>query len=189
MRSSSQSFRRCRSDKATSGLLRDSIIPNDTYVLSKGDLRAAGLISNLRPEVAECDSEWVDCGSGIPIDGLKLTFKGEEIQTLLDERRRVHEARAARWKRELTRGPEDETEERPLLPEHMCENQADEEAWRVEMMTFIREHIDPDETYQLGKEDLDFGELLPEKPGWMQQQEYEERTGVAFHLERIAKKL
>jgi hypothetical protein len=38
-------------------------------------------------------------------------------------------------------------------------------------------------------DDLEFGEVLPEKPGWMQQQEYEERTGVAFHLERIAKKL
>ena len=55
-------------------------------------------------------------------------------------------------------------------------------------MTFIRDHIDPDETYHLGKDDLDFGELLPEKPGWMQQEEYE-RKGVAFHLERIAKKL
>lgn len=71
----------------------------------------------------------------------------------------------------------------------MCENHVKEEAWRVEVMTFIRDHIDPDETCHLGKDDLDFGELLPEKPGWMQQEEYEERTGVAFHLERIAKKL
>jgi hypothetical protein len=32
-----------------------------------------------------------------------------------------------------------------------------------------------------------FGELLPEKPTWMEQQDYEERTSVGFHLERLTK--
>ena len=29
------------------------------------------------------------------------------------------------------------------------------------------------ELYRLGEGDLAFGELLPEKPGWMEQEEYE----------------
>ena len=41
---------------------------------------------------------------------------------------------------------------------------------------FIRDRVEPAEVYRLGKPDLDFGELLPEKPGWLEQQEYEERT-------------
>jgi hypothetical protein len=38
-----------------------------------------------------------------------------------------------------------------------------------------RDHIDVSETYRLGEEDS-FGELLPDKPGWLEQDEYEERT-------------
>jgi hypothetical protein len=38
-----------------------------------------------------------------------------------------------------------------------------------------------------GEADLAFGELLPEKPGWLEQEEYEERTSVGFHLERLTK--
>jgi hypothetical protein len=39
----------------------------------------------------------------------------------------------------------------------------------------------------LGDADLAFTELLPEKPGWLEQQEYEERTSVGFHLGRLTK--
>jgi hypothetical protein len=38
----------------------------------------------------------------------------------------------------------------------------------------------------LGEADLQFSELLPEKPGWLEQEEYEERTSVGFHLERLS---
>jgi hypothetical protein len=171
-------------------LLRDSLIANEEYVLSKSDLRCAGLISPERPDPSECfEGDWVDISSGFPIEGLKLTFLGEELRTLLEARQRVHVARAQRWKHELTRTAEDQTEDAPLLPDQICENEAEEEEWRAEVMAFIREHLEPEETYRLGKTDLEVGELLPEKPGWMQQEEYEERTGVAFHLERIARKL
>ena len=54
---------------------------------------------------------------------------------------------------------------------------------------FIRDHIEPADVYRLGEPDLDFGELLPEKPGWLEQEEYEERTSVGFHLERLTKKV
>ena len=130
----------------------------------------------------------MDCGTGFPIDGLRLTFPGEELRTLLDARRCEHEARAAHWKRELSRKPEDAAEDEPVLPDHMCKNQASEEEWLAEVMAFIRDHVEPEEVYRLGREDLEFGELLPEKPGWMKQDEYEERTALAFNLDRIAKK-
>ena len=171
-------------------LLKGSLIADETYALSKADLRYAGLISEKTPNPPDfADGHWVDCGSGVPIDGLKLSFPGEELRTLLDTRRQAHEANAARWRHELTRGPEDQTKDEPLLPDQMCENEALEEEWQAEVLAFIQDHIEPEEVYLLGKSDLEFGDLLPEKPGWMKQAEDEERTALAFGLERIAKKL
>jgi hypothetical protein len=171
-------------------LLKDSLMANETYALSKADLRYAGLISEKSPDPPDfSDGNWIDCGSGIPIEGLKLAFPGEELRTLLEERQQAHETKAARWRHELTRGPEDQTEDKTLLPDQMCENEALEEEWQAEVLAFIRDHIEPEELYRLGKGDLEFGDLLPEKPGWMKQAEYEERTALAFGLERIAKKL
>jgi hypothetical protein len=92
-----------------------------------------------------------------------------------------------RWKREQARTPEEQTEDEPLLPEHICENEAERHQWRAAVLDFIRDRVEPAELYRLGEPDLDFGELLPEKPGWLE--EYEERTSVGFHLERLAKKV
>ena len=171
-------------------LLRDSVVSSDEYALSKSDLRAAGIISQKSPDEPGCmEGDWVDCSDGVTIDGLKLKFSGEELRTRLDARRRDHEERAARWRHELTRGPQDQTEDEPLLPDHICENEAERHDWHAEVSAFIRDHIDAEEVYQLGQADLEFGELLPEKPGWMKQDEHEERRRVGFSLERIAKKI
>jgi len=59
----------------------------------------------------------------------------------------------------------------------------------VQVLGFIRDHIDLAEAYRLGEADLAFSELLAEKPAWLEQEEYEERTGVGFHLERLAKRV
>ena len=123
------------------------------------------------------------------IEGLKLTIPGEDIRRLLKERAQEHRDRADRWTRERARTKEDETEDEPLLPDHMCANEAEEHEWRAEVLEFIRERIEPGETYRLTHADLEWGELLPEKPGWMEQQEFEERTAVGFQLERIAKEM
>jgi hypothetical protein len=53
----------------------------------------------------------------------------------------------------------------------------------------MREHIDTSEVYRLGESDLAFGELLPDEPRWLEQDEYEERTSVGFHLGRIARNI
>ncbi len=123
------------------------------------------------------------------IEGLRLTITGEELRRLLDERADTHRRRAAHWNAERVRPDEDQTEERPLLPEHMCEYEADRHEWRAEVLEFIRDHVEALEVYRLGESDLEFGELLPEKPGQLEQQEYEQRTGVGFALERISKNM
>ena len=123
------------------------------------------------------------------VDGLKLTMTGDELHRLLAARIREHEECAARWRHERERTHEDQTDEDPLLPEHMCENEEERHQWRAEVLTFIREHIEPGEVYRLGETDLLFAELLPEKPGWLEQSEYEERTNVGFQLERLVKQV
>jgi hypothetical protein len=100
-----------------------------------------------------------------------------------------HQRCADRWKREQARAPEEQTEDEPLLPDHICANEAERHGWRVEVLGFIRDHIVSAEVYRLGEADLAFSELLPEKPAWLEQEEYEERTSVGFHLERLAKRV
>jgi hypothetical protein len=51
-----------------------------------------------------------------------------------------------------------------------------------------RAHIEFNETYRLGEADLGFGELLPPKPGWLEQEEYEERN-AGFHARTIGEAL
>jgi hypothetical protein len=65
------------------------------------------------------------------IDGLKLTFSGEELRTLLEVRIGHHRVCAHRWAHERTRTAEDETEDAPLLPEHICANEAERHDWRA----------------------------------------------------------
>jgi len=123
------------------------------------------------------------------INGLQLTIPGEEVRRLLEQRMEDHRQRADWWKREQARTPEEQTEDAPLMPEHICENEAERHEWRAAVLEFIRDRIESAEVYRLGEADLHFGELLPEKPGWLEQEEYEERTSVGFHLERLSKKV
>ena len=82
-----------------------------------------------------------------------------------------HRRRAERWKSEQARTPEDQTEDEPLLPDHICANEAERQDWRADVLGFVRDHIDAAEVYRLGERDLAFAELLPEKPDWMEQEE------------------
>jgi hypothetical protein len=112
------------------------------------------------------------------IDGLKVTLTGEELRTLLQKRAAERRASAARWQSEEERTPESATEDSPLLPDHMCENEAQRLEWRAEVLTFLRDHLDPSEIYRLDISDLESAELLPPKPDWLLQDEFEESTRV-----------
>ena len=119
------------------------------------------------------------------IDGLKLTFAGEELRKLLEERIADHDRCAERWRGEQSRTKEDEAEDAPLLPEHICEHEEERHLWRAAILGFIRDHLEARETYRVSAADLEFGELLPPKPEWIEQDEYEERNAVRFHLEQL----
>jgi hypothetical protein len=171
-------------------LLRDNLVAEERYVLNNADLRLAELISPDHADAVEMpDDKWSDDRHYSAIDGLKLTIPGAELRRLLEQRVEEHQRRADRWRREQTRTPEEQTEDEPLLPDHMCANEAERHEWRADVLGFIRNHLDSGEVYRLGEADLAFGELLPEKPGWLEQQEYEERTSVGFQLERLTKRV
>ncbi|MHB1298685.1 MAG: hypothetical protein ACYC0B_09180 [Gemmatimonadaceae bacterium] len=121
------------------------------------------------------------------IDGLKLTIPGKTVRLLLDSRIQHHEQCAGRWTRERDRTPEEETEEAPLLPDHICRHEAERHVWRAEVLGFIRDYLEVSETYRLAPADLEFGELLPAAPEWLTQDEYEERSRIGFALERVTK--
>lgn len=121
------------------------------------------------------------------IEGLKLTFSGEELRTLLEARVGHHERCADRWDRERQRTPEEQSEDSPLLPESMCENESERHVWRAAVLRFIRDHLEPGETYRLCATDLGVAELLPAMPEPLEQDAYEERNRVGFNLERLAK--
>ena len=71
----------------------------------------------------------------------------------------------------------------------MCANEQERHEWRRDVLAFIRDHIDASKTYRLRDADLAFGELLPQKPGWMEQDEYEREISIGFNLERLTKEI
>lgn len=120
------------------------------------------------------------------INGLQVTIVGEEVRRLLEQRIEAHRQRADWWMRKQAQTPSEQTEDDPLMPEHICENEAERHQWRVAVLEFIRDRIESAEVYRLGEADLHFGELLPEKPACLAQEEYEERTTVGMHLPRLS---
>jgi hypothetical protein len=100
------------------------------------------------------------------IEGLRLTLTGEELYQLLRERASAHRRHAERWQREAARTADEQTEEAPLLPTHMCENEADRLERRARVCEFFSEHVERSETYRLSESDLDLVELLPPAPSW-----------------------
>jgi hypothetical protein len=123
------------------------------------------------------------------IEGLKLTMTGEELRKRLDERVKHHEWVVEHYKHEATREPDPDVEYDCVLPEHMCEFEQELHQWRAETLAYIREHIEGGEVYRLGPADLEFGEILPEKPGSVEQDEFERENRVGFSMERIASEI
>jgi hypothetical protein len=97
------------------------------------------------------------------IDGLKLVMSGTDLRERIERRIAWHQARVDHYQAELKRTTDEETEECPLLPEHILENGRDEHLDRIDELTLIRDHIITIERYQLGEADLRFADLI-ERP-------------------------
>ena len=98
------------------------------------------------------------------IDGLKLIMQGEALKAKVAKRIRQHETAVERYRADLKMDPKDQTEEHPLLPEHMLEDMIDERLERIAALTLIYDHVSPGETYLLDQADLQFAEMLPPPP-------------------------
>jgi hypothetical protein len=120
------------------------------------------------------------------ISGLRLAFPGEELFRLLSDRADHHRRRAAVWQAHLD-GPPLKGEEDVQLPAHMCELEVDRHAWRARVLDFLRGHVEVKDTYHLALQDLELAELLPARPGSVEQSEFEQRTALAFQVERLTR--
>ena len=186
-------------------LMRNGVTEGETYALGLADLYAADLMGEELFEDEEesrkddqrlvgafnraCrtkmdEAKPATAGTSL-IDGLKLTIPGAELRKLLEEGAERHDRRMEHWKHEAAR--ENDTEENPCWPTHICENEAERHEWRADVLRFVRDYIEDSATYRVGREDLDFAELLPDKPGSLEQSDYEERTKIGFSLERLVK--
>ena len=122
------------------------------------------------------------------IDGLRLTFTGEELRQRLQERVEDHERSPAWYRKEATREPDPKDAYDFCLPEHQCEYGEQLHGWRAAVLDYIREHIEGGEVYRLGPADLEFGEILPEAPPLVKHAQADDQSRIGFSLERIAKK-
>jgi hypothetical protein len=141
---------------ATLALLRESLVMEERYVLGKIDMQLAELITVDHIDYDEIPTMPVKQPAEI-INGLKLTFSGEELRERLKERLEERQRRAEWWEKESARTPEEQTIGRPLMPTHICKNEAEEERWCADVLTWIREHVDAAATYRLAEDDLHFG--------------------------------
>jgi len=123
------------------------------------------------------------------IDGLKLTMTGGELRDRLQERVERHRRIVAHYEREATREPDPNDKYDCVLPEQMCEYEQELHGWRAEVLEYIRDHIEGGEVYRLAAADLEFGEILPEAPGAVEQEKYEREERIGFSMERIAKEI
>jgi hypothetical protein len=94
------------------------------------------------------------------IDGLKVRMTSAELAVRLSERIEWHQRAAAEceaeWRRPGT-GRED-----TLVPEPMLEHEMREHREQAGVLQMLRDHLVPDEVYQLSEMDLRFADLVPD---------------------------
>jgi hypothetical protein len=97
------------------------------------------------------------------IEGLKLTMTGVQLRTTIEGRIRWHQSEVRRMSKQLKNPHADDESS---YPQQMLENEMTRAERQVELLTFIRDYVVPDEVYRLGEFDLRFADLLPEEDPW-----------------------
>lgn len=100
------------------------------------------------------------------IDGLKLQMSSAELEAHLEERRAHHEERATFYRRQV-----DALRDGGVRPEAITndplsslEKDMQRHQNKQALMAFMRDHVVPDETYQLDESDLARLEIIDR--GW-----------------------
>jgi hypothetical protein len=107
------------------------------------------------------------------IEGLKLDIRADELMQRLDSRIAHHRAKADAYDSQLLKLGEIEPslEDDDVMgalrgresPRASLERKRHEHLERVEVLTFLREHIVNTEVYRLDEQDLRMAELLPDR--------------------------
>ncbi len=98
------------------------------------------------------------------IHGLRLAMSGAEMIAAISDRIERHRAAIQEKREEIGRGQKSSDGTHCPLCEGSLEDDIASYEHRIETLMLIRGHIVPAETYSLGHDDLEFGELLPEPP-------------------------
>ena len=98
------------------------------------------------------------------IDGLKLAMSGEEVISLLNDRiDRIRTIIGIKQDAMAGKAPPPRTEYVWQVPAETVEQEIRQHQHRIQVLTMVRDHILHRETYLIGKQDLEFGEL-PDQP-------------------------
>ncbi len=137
------------------------------------------------------------------IRGLQITIRGSELSDRIAERIRMHEVTISALDARIDQRAGDQVfdvrAEDGFKTLGELETERLQYRDRVCCLTLLRDNVAREEIYALDKRDLRlaelistdlaFAELLPAKPGWLEQDEYEERNRVGFQLERLTKEV
>lgn len=107
------------------------------------------------------------------IRGIQLNVPGRELVVRLADRIRWHRERADALISQMTKLAKVEHEAADDLigalgryesPRSILEKRVREHQERATFLTFVRDHVDPDDLYRLDSADLRMTEILPDKP-------------------------
>jgi len=116
------------------------------------------------------------------INGLKLAMSGDEVISLLDARiERMRAIVAIKRDAIAGNGPPPRTACHWQVPAETVAEEVLQHEHRIRVLTIVRNHILPRETYLIGQRDLEFGELLPDPPAPPVENDISERIRWVTH--------
>jgi hypothetical protein len=95
---------------------------------------------------------------GDMVNGFKVTLTSDELRAHLAKRIDAYRAKAQRRRQELN-----EPDGRRALPADLVQHDIDRAEQLADAFAFMREHLTGGEIFMLGKDDLEFVEVLPDE--------------------------